>query len=45
MGLHFPTGATILGRKDIEQAYRTGRGKIKHVQFLRLKLWTMEKAE
>ena len=28
-GPDFPTGATILGRKDIEQAYRTGRGKIK----------------
>ena len=27
-GPDFPTGATILGRKDIEQAYRTGRGKI-----------------
>ena len=28
-GPDFPTGATILGRKDIEQAYRTGRGKVK----------------
>ena len=28
-GPDFPTGATILGRKDIGQAYRTGRGKIK----------------
>ena len=28
-GPDFPTVATILGRKDIEQAYRTGRGKIK----------------
>lgn len=28
-GPDFPTGATILGKKDIEQAYRTGRGKIK----------------
>ena len=28
-GPDFPTGATILGRKDIEQSYRTGRGKIK----------------
>ena len=28
-GPDFPTGAIILGRKDIEQAYRTGRGKIK----------------
>ena len=28
-GPDFPSGATILGRKDIEQAYRTGRGKIK----------------
>ena len=28
-GPDFPTGATILGRKGIEQAYRTGRGKIK----------------
>ena len=28
-GPDFPTGAKILGRKDIEQAYRTGRGKIK----------------
>ena len=28
-GPDFPTGATILGRKGINQAYRTGRGKIK----------------
>ncbi|MBQ4531575.1 MAG: DNA gyrase subunit A [Lachnospiraceae bacterium] len=28
-GPDFPTGATILGTKGIEQAYRTGRGKIK----------------
>ena len=28
-GPDFPTGGTILGRKGIEQAYRTGRGKIK----------------
>lgn len=28
-GPDFPTGATILGRRGIEQAYRTGRGKIK----------------
>ncbi|MDD7209971.1 MAG: DNA gyrase subunit A [Lachnospiraceae bacterium] len=28
-GPDFPTGAEILGRKGIEQAYRTGRGKIK----------------
>ena len=28
-GPDFPTGATILGRQDVEQAYRTGRGKIK----------------
>ena len=28
-GPDFPTGATILGRKDVEQAYRTGRGKIR----------------
>ena len=28
-GPDFPTGATILGRKGIEEAYRTGRGKIK----------------
>lgn len=27
-GPDFPTGATILGRKGIEQAYRTGRGAI-----------------
>lgn len=27
-GPDFPTGATILGHKDIEQAYRTGRGLI-----------------
>ncbi len=27
-GPDFPTGATILGRKGIEQAYRTGRGLI-----------------
>ena len=27
-GLDFPTGATILGHKGIEQAYRTGRGLI-----------------
>ena len=28
-GPDFPTGASILGRKEIEKAYRTGRGKIK----------------
>ena len=28
-GPDFPTGATILGRKGIEEAYRTGRGKVK----------------
>lgn len=28
-GPDFPTGATIVGRRGIEQAYRTGRGKIK----------------
>ena len=28
-GADFPTGAAILGRKGIDQAYRTGRGKIK----------------
>ncbi len=28
-GPDFPTGATILGRKGIEQAYRTGRGIVK----------------
>ncbi|MDO4528838.1 MAG: DNA gyrase subunit A [Lachnospiraceae bacterium] len=28
-GPDFPTGATILGRRGIEDAYRTGRGKIK----------------
>ena len=28
-GPDFPTGAQILGRKGIDEAYRTGRGKIK----------------
>ncbi|MCQ2492796.1 MAG: DNA gyrase subunit A [Lachnospiraceae bacterium] len=28
-GPDFPTGATILGRRGIDSAYRTGRGKIK----------------
>ncbi len=28
-GPDFPTGAVILGKKGIEEAYRTGRGKIK----------------
>ena len=28
-GPDFPTGGTILGRKGIEEAYRTGRGKIR----------------
>ena len=28
-GPDFPTGATIYGRYGIEQAYRTGRGKVK----------------
>ncbi len=27
-GPDFPTGATILGTSGIEEAYRTGRGKI-----------------
>ena len=29
-GPDFPTGATILGRRGIEDAYRTGRGSITH---------------
>ncbi len=28
-GPDFPTGATIVGRRGIDEAYRTGRGKIK----------------
>ena len=28
-GPDFPTGATIIGRQGIEEAYRTGRGKIR----------------
>ncbi len=28
-GPDFPTGATILGKRGIEEAYRTGRGKVK----------------
>ncbi len=28
-GPDFPTGANIIGRRGIEQAYRTGRGKLK----------------
>ena len=28
-GPDFPTGATILGKRGIEESYRTGRGKIK----------------
>ena len=28
-GPDFPTGATILGRRGIEESYRTGRGKIR----------------
>ena len=28
-GPDFPTGATILGRRGIDEAYRTGRGKIR----------------
>ena len=28
-GPDFPTGATILGRRGIEEAYRTGKGKIR----------------
>lgn len=28
-GPDFPTGASILGKREIEKAYRTGRGKIK----------------
>ncbi len=28
-GPDFPTGATILGRRGIEEAYRTGRGKVR----------------
>jgi DNA gyrase subunit A len=31
-GPDFPTGATILGRKGIEEAYRTGRGSITHAR-------------
>ena len=32
-GPDFPTGATILGRRGIEEAYRTGRGKIRATGF------------
>ena len=28
-GPDFPTGATILGKRDVEEAYRSGRGKVK----------------
>ena len=28
-GPDFPTGATILGKRDVEEAYCTGRGKVK----------------
>ena len=28
-GPDFPTGAMILGKRDVEEAYRTGRGKVK----------------
>ena len=28
-GPDFPTGAQILGRRGIEEAYRTGKGKIR----------------
>ena len=31
-GPDFPTGATILGTKGIEDAYRTGRGSITHAR-------------
>ena len=39
-GPDFPTGATILGRRGIEEAYRTGHGKIR-VRLLTLSLWQM----
>ena len=32
-GPDFPTGATILGRRGIEEAYRTGRGNIKNYRY------------
>ena len=31
-GPDFPTGATIIGRRGIEEAYRTGKGKIEPMQ-------------
>lgn len=34
-GPDFPTGATILGRSGIDQAYRTGRGKYREEFFMR----------
>ena len=41
-GPDFPTGATILGRSGIDQAYRTGRGKIKVRAQQILRQWQME---
>ena len=36
-GPDFPTGAEILGTNGIEQAYRTGRGKIRAVSYTHLR--------
>ena len=35
-GPDFPTGGTIIGKLGIEEAYRTGRAKIKAVSYTHL---------
>ena len=44
-GPDFPTGGTIIGKMGIEEAYRTGRAKIKCVLLLILSLCRTAKTE
>lgn len=44
-GPDFPTGAMILGRRGIEESYRTGRGKIKVRAVTDIDPWLMAARE
>lgn len=42
-GPDFPTGATILGRAGIEEAYRTEEEKSVYAPYMILRHWPMER--
>ena len=44
-GPDFPTGATIIGRRGIEEAYRTGKGKIIAVSYTHLDVYKRQDYE